>query len=62
MIKLVLSVLQSLFWSFFARPVLMRLVFSLLSLAAKQTDNALDDQWVRDAKARYYQKPEKPHA
>jgi len=51
--KLLSSVVGSLFWSFLAKPILMRLVWGLLALAAKQTDNPLDDELVRMAKARY---------
>jgi len=52
-LKLLSSVVGSLFWSFLAKPILMRLVWGLLALAAKQTDNPLDDELVRMAKARY---------
>ena len=52
---MVLSVLKSLFWSFMAKPILMKGCFLLLEIAAAKTDNRLDDEIVREAKARYYQ-------
>ena len=51
-----IKVLKSVLWSFLAEKVLAKAVWAFLEYAAKQTDNKLDDQAVKDAKEAFYTK------